>query len=270
MFKFRLLALTVLLFSLLAFCGCNYSKGEYITLSGSTAFLPLVKYAAEGFMDERPEAVVRTTGGGSFTGLYQVVSGAVDIAVANIYVPSELAGADLKGYPLGVTGLVFITHPGVGVDNLTREQLASIFTGEITNWQEVGGPDMPVNVVHRQSSSGLRKIVMEKVLGGKKFTPYAVTQDSLGNVRSTVANTPGAIGYITLFYLDDTVQQLKMDGIPCTVKNMESGKYPLVLYGYLYTKGEPHGAVRDFINYITDREFWSRDYKTYGFLPLVK
>jgi len=270
MFKVKLLGLILLFLFLLACGGCNYSEGEFITLSGSTAFLPLVKYAAEGFMAEHPRAVVRVTGGGSYAGLYQVASGAVDIAIASISVPPDLAGAGLEAYPLGITGLVFITHPGVGVDNLTREQLSSIFTGEISNWREVGGPDLPVNVVHCQSSSALRQIVMEEILGGKRFTPYAVTLDSLGNVRGIVADTPGAIGYVTLFYVDNSVRQLDLDGVPCTVGNMKSGRYPLILYGCLYTKGEPAAMVRDFIEYTTGSEFWRENYTDFGFLPVDK
>jgi len=268
MLKVRLSSLILLFFFLLTLSGCSYSKGDFITLSGSTAFLPLVKYAAESFMAQRPKAVVRVTGGGSFTGLYQVASGAIDIAVVNVDVPSDIADAGLKGYPLGITGLVFITHPEVGIDSLSREQLASIFTGEITNWRQVGGPDMAVNVVHCQSSSGARQVVKEKVLGGRRFTPYAVTQDSLGNVCSAVAETPGAIGYAAPFYLDDTVRKLDVNGISCTVENIESGRYPLVLYGYLYTKGEPKGVVRDFIDYITGNKFWREEYRDLGFYPV--
>ena len=153
---------------------------------------------------------------------------------------------------------------------LTEQQVIDILTGKITNWKEVGGDDQPITLIHRAKSAGSRATISDVVLKGAAFTDNAVIQDSNGAVRAAIASTPGSIGYVDAPYADDSVKILKFDGVEYSPENIIAGKYPIYGYGHMYTKGEPTGAVKAFIDYILSDEFQNTQVEKLGFIPVNK
>lgn len=265
---------------LLAGCGGGGSQqaassgGEKISgkisASGSTALLPLLKPAQEAFQDKYKDVTVNVAGGGSFTGMNQVAEGSVDIGDSDVNLPDEYKDKGLVDHKVVVEPFVFIVDKANKVDNLTKDQVIGILTGKITNWKEVGGDDQKITLIHRAKSSGSRATISDVVLKGANFTDDAVIQDSNGAVRAAIASTPGAIGYVDAPYADDSVKVLKFDGVEYSAQNIIDGKYPIYGYGHMYTKGEPTGAVKAFIDYILSDEFQNSQVEKLGFIPVSK
>lgn len=241
-----------------------------ISASGSTALLPLLKPAQEAFQDKYKDVTVNVAGGGSFTGMNQVAEGSVDIGDSDVNLPDEYKDKGLVDHKVVVEPFVFIVDKANKVDNLTKDQVIGILTGKITNWKEVGGDDQKITLIHRAKSSGSRATISDVVLKGANFTDDAVIQDSNGAVRAAIASTPGAIGYVDAPYADDSVKVLKFDGVEYSAQNIIDGKYPIYGYGHMYTKGEPTGAVKAFIDYILSDEFQNSQVEKLGFIPVSK
>ncbi len=241
-----------------------------VSASGSTALLPLLKPAQEEFQNKNAKVTVNVAGGGSFTGMNQVAEGSVDIGNSDVNLPDEYKDKGLVDHKVVVEPFVFIVDKANKVDNLTKDQVVGILTGKITNWKEVGGDDQKITLIHRAKSSGSRATIRDVVLKGANFTDDAVIQDSNGAVRAAIASTPGAIGYVDAPYADDSVKVLKFDGVEYSADNIISGKYPIYGYGHMYTKGEPTGAVKAFIDFILSDEFQNSQVEKLGFIPVSK
>lgn len=265
---------------LLAGCGGGASSGGSsgaatevsgkISASGSTALLPLLKPAQEEFQNQHAKVTVNVAGGGSFTGMNQVAEGSVDIGNSDVSLPDEYKDKGLVDHKVVVEPFVFIVDKANKVDNLTKQQAVDILTGKITNWSQVGGADQKITLIHRAKSSGSRATISEVVLKGAAFTDDAIIQDSNGAVRAGIATTPGAIGYVDAPYADESVKVLKFDGVEFSAQNIIDGKYPIYGYGHMYTKGEPTGAVKAFIDYIMSDEFQNSQVEKLGFIPVSK
>ncbi|WP_371376564.1 phosphate ABC transporter substrate-binding protein [Sporomusa aerivorans] len=241
-----------------------------VTASGSTALLPFLKPAQEEFQKKNAKVTVNIAGGGSFTGQNQVAAGSVNIGNSDVPLQDSLKDKGLVETKLVGIPFVFITNPDVSVDNLTQQQYVDIFTGKVTNWKEVGGKDQKITIIHRAKSSGSRGAIAEIVLKGAAFTDNAVIQDSNGAVRAAIASTPGAIGYVDAAYADQTVKALAYNGVKYSINDVISGKYPVFTFGRMYTKGEPTGAVKAFIDYATSKEFQEAYAEKNGFVPITK
>jgi len=264
--------------SLIAGCG-GQQKAEQpkpadiqgtVTASGSTALLPLLKPAQEEFQKKYAKVTVNIAGGGSFTGQNQVASGSVNIGNSDVGLQDSLKSQGLVEHKLVGIPFVFVVNPGVTVENLTQAQYVDILTGKITNWKDVGGKDQAITIIHRAKSSGSRATIAEVVLKNAAFTDNAVIQDSNGAVRAAIASTPGAIGYVDAAYVDQSVKGLAYNGTKFSLENVQSGKYPVYTFGRMYTKGEPTGATKAFIEYATSKEFQEAYAEKNGFLPLTK
>jgi len=243
-----------------------------VTASGSTALQPLVTLAGDKFMAANSGADVKVTGGGSGTGVKNVAGGISDIGNSDVAADAQYKDT-LVDHVVAIAPFVLIVSKDVNVEDLTKQQAADIFTGKIKNWKEVGGADKPINLIHRQESSGSRKLVKKIILDGAEFASGGVTQESSKTVAQAVAQGQGSIGYVDAPYVTDQVKALKLNGAEFTKDNIASGKY--ILYGteHMYTKGEPQGAVKAFLDYITSKEFIeSPEAAKLGFLPadLVK
>lgn len=241
-----------------------------VTASGSTALLPLLKPAQEEFQNKNAKVTVNISGGGSFTGQNQVAAGSVNIGNSDVPLQDSLKDKGLVETKLVGIPFVFIANPDVSVDNLTQQQYVDIFTGKVTNWKEVGGKDQKITLIHRAKSSGSRGAIAEIVLKGAAFTDNAVIQDSNGAVRAAIASTPGAIGYVDAAYADQSVKTLAYNGVKFSINNVVDGKYPVYTFGRMYTKGEPTGAVKAFIDYATSQEFQNVYAEKNGFVPITK
>ena len=269
------------LFALLALVGCGQTaeptkettpaqtvEKKTISAAGSTALQPLVKLAADEFMSKNAGVQVNISGGGSFTGLNNVASGSVDIGNSDVEVTDELKDKGLVDHQVAVAPFLIIVNKDVTVDNLTKEQLTDIFTGKITNWKDVGGSDSKISIIGRAKSSGSRATISKIVMDGKDFTDAAAAQDSTGNLITGVAQTSGAIGYCDAAYLKDTVKALKYNGVEYSVETVANGTYPIYAFEHMYTKGEPTGTVKAFLDYIMSKEFQEKNVEKTGFIPV--
>ncbi len=242
-----------------------------VTASGSTALLPLVQAAKEQFEEKYNKVTVNVSGGGSFNGLSQVESGAVQIGNSDVE-PADGQGKDLVDFKVAVAPFVIIVNKDVAVTNLTMDQLAKILKGDITNWKDAGGKDAKITIVSRQQSSGSRATIVAKVLKGQgDIAKDAVVQDSNGKVLDGVTSTPGAIGYVDAPYLKpDKVNALKVDGVEYSAQAVTSGKWPIFAYEHMYTKGEPVGAVKALLDFILGKDFQENTVEKLGFIPVSK
>ncbi|WP_420540012.1 phosphate ABC transporter substrate-binding protein PstS family protein [Paenibacillus polymyxa] len=240
---------------------------------GSTALQPLVEQAGQKFMavDKYKGIAVQVQGGGSGTGLTQVSGGQADIGNSDVFAKEKLeSGAEeLVDHQVAVVAMSAVANPKVGVTDLKKDQLVQIFTGKITNWKEVGGADQKIVIVNRPSSSGTRATFEKYALGQKtEDLPGSIQEDSSGTVKKLIAETPGAIGYLALSYIDNTVTALKYDGMEANVENVEQGKYPVWAYEHMYTKGEPKEHVKAFLDYILSDEIQKTDVVDLGYIPV--
>lgn len=283
--KKKLLAvLGTMVVSTMLFAGCGSSDNNAassgsgdktalegkVSASGSTALLPMLKPAQEAFEKEHEKVTINIAGGGSFTGMNQVAEGAVDIGNSDVDLPDEYKDKGLVDHKVAVAPFVLITSTDNKVSNLTMQQAADIFTGKITNWKEVGGDDQPITIIHRAKSSGSRAIITATILKGQEFTDNASIQDSNGAVLKGVATTPGSIGYVDGAYADKSVKTFSLDGVAFSAQAVIDGKYPVYGYEHMYTKGEPKGAVKAFIDYVMGDEFQNSQVEKLGFIPVNK
>lgn len=241
-----------------------------VTASGSTALLPLLKPAQEEFQKKHDKVTINIAGGGSFTGMNQVAAGSVNIGNSDVDLPAEYKDKGLVDHQVAVAPFVFIANQDVTLDNLTKQQYVDILTGKITNWKDVGGKDEKITLIHRAKSSGSRATISDLVLKGAAFTDNAVIQDSNGAVRSAIASTPGAIGYVDAAYADNTVKALAVDGVKYSPDAVIGGQYTIFAYEHMYTKGEATGAVKAFIDYVMSKEFQETYVEKNGFIPITK
>ncbi len=229
-----------------------------ITAVGSTALQPLVDAAGKAYAAACPGATVTVNGGGSGTGLTQVASGAANIGNSDVTAESKLAtpdAASLVDHIVAKQGWIVVANKGVtGITNLTTAQKKSIWTGAVTNWKDVGGPDLPIVLILRPTSSGTRATFKSIVLGGAtEATGQALTEDSNGAVTTAVQATPGSTSVIGFAYYQTAKANLvgfQLDGSTPRVANMASGTYSLNAVGHMYTKGEPTGLTKAFLDYM--------------------
>lgn len=272
-----ILALTGITGIILAGCGsntdgssANESKSDTeIVAVGSTALQPLVEAAQQSFTEKNPEYSITVQGGGSGTGLSQVAAGAVTIGNSDVFAEQRdgIPADELVDHKVAVVGMAPVANKDVGVNDLTKEQLIDIFTGEITNWKDVGGKDQEIAVINRASGSGTRSTFEKWGLDDAK-TVQAQEQDSSGTVRKIVAETPGAISYLALSYLDDSLEVLSVNGVEPTVENISTNKWEIWSYEHMYTKGEPEPAVKKFLDYMLEDEVQEGPVKELGYLPM--
>jgi len=208
-----------------------------ITMSGSTTVLPLAEALADGFMDEYSNVAFEIEGGGSSAGIEECAGGDVDIGMSSRELGS--GDPDLVAHEIARDGVAAIVNEENPVDDLSIEELRDIFSGEITNWEEVGGEDWDIVVVSREEGSGTRDFFEEKVMEGEDITDDALEVDSNEELKDKVIDEEAAIGYVSVGYVED-VRGLALDGVEPTLENCQSGDYPLVrsLY-FLHLPPEP-------------------------------
>jgi phosphate transport system substrate-binding protein len=229
-----------------------------ITAAGSTALQPLVDAAGKAYVQACSGSTINVQGGGSGTGLTQVLQGAVQIGDSDVTAASKLATPDansLVDHVVARQGWVMVANSSVtGITNLTTQQAQDIWTGKVTNWSQVGGPNQPIVLIIRPASSGTRATFKQIVLNGMdEAAGQAVTEDSNGAVTTAVTSTPGATSVIGFAYYQQNKANLvafQLDGTDATVANMADGTYRLQAFGHLYTKGQPEGLTKAFLDYL--------------------
>lgn len=229
---------------------------EKVTIVGSTALQPLTEAVVESYREVKPRTSITVQGGGSGTGLSQVQAGAVNIGAADIFADQQ-DGIDerkLTDHIVAVSGIVPIVNPQLGIDDLSLKQLRQIYTGKVTNWSQVGGPNLPITVINRAAGSGTRVAFEQVILKKGERSINAQEQDSNGTVKEIVKNTPGSISYISFAYLNKHVQPLKIDGVKPTARNVTTNRWQLWSYEHMYTQRKTTKATREFINYMRTKK----------------
>jgi len=240
--------------------GCTQQTGDNqqttLKVTGSTTVLPVAQAAADAYSKDHASADIQVTGGGSSVGVQSIGKGTADIGMSS----RDLKAEEITRYPnLVVTtiandGIAVIVHPTNTVPGLALAQVREIYAGNITNWKDVGGPDQVIVVIGRDSASGTREFFSEKVMNQQNYTRTQLEKNSNGAVQQTVIQTPGAVGYVGLGYLNNGVRAVPIlvNGEPVvpSVATVVSNKYPISRPLIMITPGAPAGLAREYLDYI--------------------
>lgn len=244
-----------------------------LTMSGSTTVFPIAQRAAEVYMDGNPDTYISVRGGGSGVGISDIIMGRVDMANASRAIKTgEIKQAKENGVnPIGTViandGIAIIVNPACGLTDITKEQVKKIFTGEISNWKQLGGESMPIVAISRDVASGTFEVFKELVLKGSKVKDDALLLASNNAVASNVADTPGAIGYVGFGFLSDKVKALKVEGVQPSEETVNNKTYSISRPLYIYTNGAPKGEIKNFIDFILSED-GRKIVKETGYIPL--
>lgn len=260
----------------------------YIQNKGSDTIVNLALAWAEQYQNEHPEVRISVTGGGSGTGIAALLNGTVDIANASRQIsPEETAAAQAKGiqpkeFVIARDAIAVIVNPQNPVSQLTLQQVSDIYSGKINNWKEIGGADRPVVRLSRETNSGTHVYFLENVirLGDKNnktlFSMDTLLLPSSEGIIAEVRDNPNAIGYDGLGYVphDGTVKVIALasgPGKPYVLPSIETvndKSYPVARDLYMYTSGEPKGAVKDYLDWIMTSSESQDIVSKLGFVPI--
>lgn len=250
-----------------------------VQIKGSDTMVNLVQAWAEDFMDKNPDASVAVTGGGSGTGIAALINGTTDIAMASREIKekevndAKAKGIDVKETVVALDGIAVVVNKDNPVDKLTLAQIKDIYTGKINNWKEVGGPDLKIVVLSRESNSGTYAFFKEHVLNNENFRPDALLLPSTSAEVKEIQGNKGAIAYMGLGYVNETVKAVKVAkdasdaGLAPNLETVKSGEYPISRKLYLYSAGEPKGVGKAFIDYALSSD-GQKTVEEMGFIPL--
>ena len=269
------LRLPAVLCGLLLWCAPVYAAQPVsIVLGGSTTLVPLAQLLAEGFMRQSRGSLVTVIGGGSALGLEALVAGEVDIANSSRFIrPAELQAANAAGvYPvpfrIADDCIVPVVHKSNPVRNLTLDQLRSIYSGKVTNWNQLGGIDRRINVLAWGEESGTFRVWRDLVMRGEAVAASINRLESSADVVRKVNRGRGAIGFISLGQLSAAVKPLRVNGVMGSPHSARSGSYALSRSLYMFTRGWPRGRTLQFINYALNPQWGQRLVEKSGFIPL--
>jgi len=250
----------IILVALCLLAGAGTALAENIVIKGSTTVLPIAQAALEAYMKVNPGAKISLSGGGSGEGIKALVDGSTNIATSSREIKgNEVELAKTKGINptasvVAIDAIVPIVNPKNRVKDLTIDQLSQIYQGKITNWKEVGGENLEIVVISRDSSSGTFESWSELVLNKAKVTPRAQMQASNGAIVQAVSKNRYALGYIGLGYIDKTVNGLTVNGVQASAKTAIAKTYPIARPLYMYTNGAPKGETAKFIAFVLGSE----------------
>jgi phosphate transport system substrate-binding protein len=218
---------------------------EKIVIDGSTTVGPIAKAFAEYYMSINKNVNITVSESGSGNGAKSLINSVCDIAdMSRFMKDAEFKAAVEKGvfptfHVVALDGLPILVHPSNPVSALTVDQVRNIYVGKITNWKQVGGPDMKIVMISRDTNSGTYETFEGRVMNKEKIAQGCEYVGSNGAVRSRVQSTPAAIGYAGLGFVDKTVKALSINGIYPTKKTVTSGKYPIARPLFMVTNGYP-------------------------------
>ncbi len=253
--------------------GTSLLAAEAVVVNGSTTVLPIGQATAEAFMKKNPGVNISISGGGSGNGIKALIDKTAQIAMSSREMKKEeieLArsrGVTPVEHKIAIDALTPIVHPSNPVINLSIEQLSLIYQGKIKNWKELGGENLQMVVISRDTSSGTYESWQEKVLHNQKVTPRAQLQASSGAVVQAVSKNRYAIGYVGIGYLNKSVKALSVNGVTANEVNALKGTYPIARPLYYYTDGQPKGAVATYLKFTTGAE-GQKIVKKEGFVPM--
>lgn len=250
-------------------CSGEDQASDQVIVTGSTTIQPIAEVAKEGFERAHAGVHILVSGVGSSAGIENVIAGTADIGTSSRDLKGDELDAGLVDTPIAYDAIAVIVNPSNPIDGLTKEQVKAIFMGEITNWRQVGGPDMEIGLVNRDEASGTREAFSKIVLEKERFDPTAVVLPGTGQVRSVVAQAPSAIGYISLGFVTPEVKALAIDGVEPTEQAVVSGRYPISRVLHFLTRGGPVRLVEEFIEYVLSPEVQEDVVRDAGFIPVT-
>ena len=208
-----------------------------VSLNGSTSMEKFVNALKEAIVEDYPNLTLEPQFTGSSAGIEAVLAGTADIGNSSRALKDDEKSKGLEENIVAIDGIAVITHPSNKVDNVTTDQLKKIYTGEITNWSQLGGDDQAIVVMGREAGSGTRG-AFEEILGIEDACKYAQELNETGAVVAKVGQTKGAIGYISLDNITDSVKALKLDGVEANEDTVKDGNYMLQRPFVMATKGK--------------------------------
>jgi phosphate transport system substrate-binding protein len=236
-----------------------------VNQKGSDTLLVLAQRWAEEYMKTHPNVQIAVSGGGSGTGIAALINGQIDIADASREMTQkELDQAKAKGinpveWKVALDGITAIVNPSNSITELTIEQLGLIYKGNVTNWKELGGPDLRIVTYGRQSNSGTYVYWKEKVLGNKDYRADMQSLNGNSDIVDAVSKDKAGIGYVGIAYAESRQSEIRILGVkkdaasPAvlpTAATVTDNTYPISRYLYFYTNGVPQGAIRDYIKWV--------------------
>ena len=241
--------------------GAEDSTGDTAALSGtvntdgSTSMKDVMGVLTETYRDVQPDVTVNYSGTGSGAGIEAVLAGNVDIGLSSRALKPEEEEKGAVGHTVALDGVAIVVNPANGVEDLSVEQIAQIFKGEITNWSELGGEDAAIAVLGREDGSGTRS-AFEEIVGVDGECKYTNEYSSTGDVIGNVASNPNAIGYASLSAVDDTVKAVKVGGVECSEATIKDGSYEIQRPFLMVTLegAELSPAAEDFLSYATSAD----------------
>jgi phosphate transport system substrate-binding protein len=289
-----ILVYVLILLSLVPLSGCGLQPSEQDTVTTSQIFIEnkgsdtIVNLAlawAEAYQEIRPDISVSVTGGGSGTGIAALINGTVDIANASRQIKEEeIASAEANGitpveHVIARDAIAVVIHPDNPVDELNIDQVSAIYSGEITNWLEVGGEDRPIVCLSRETNSGTHVYFLEQVIrkGDKEnttlFSPGTLLLPSSEGISMEVRQNPNAIGYDGLGYVTEGMKVVAVASDPegpyvlPSIESVNNNQYPISRDLYMYTAGEPEGDIKTYLEWILGEEA-QQVVSRLGFVPV--
>lgn len=224
-----------------------------LSMNGSTSMEKVIKAVNGAFMEKNKGVTVNLNLTGSGTGIQEASEGKCDIGNSSRKLKDEEA-EKLDATVVGLDGIALVVNPANKLEDITLEELAKVYSGEITNWKELGGDDKSIVVIGREDGSGTRD-GFESIVMGDKEPKYAQELESTGSVINAVATTDGAIGYASLANVDETVKALKIGGVEATEENVKSGAYEVQRPFICATlKGSDNKLVKAYLDFILSEE----------------
>ena len=246
---------------------------DSVVIKGSTTVLPVAQGTLEAFMKANPDVQMSLSGGGSGEGIKALIDKTTDIATSSREIKDkEIELAKSKGinpvaHVVAFDAIIPVVHPKNKVSNLTIDQLSQIYQGNITNWKEVGGDDLKIVVISRDSSSGTFESWDHFVMKKAKVTPRAQMLASNGALVTAVSKNRYAIAYLGIGYVNKSVKPLQVKGVTASIQTAMSKEYPFSRELYMYTNGEPQGQTAKYISFVKSAD-GQKIVAREGFVPL--
>jgi phosphate transport system substrate-binding protein len=256
--------------------GSAASAAETVVLDGSTTVGPIAKAFAEYFEDNNPGVDVTVSESGSGNGAKSLINGTCDIGNMSRFMKiKEFKAAVANGvtpvaHVVAMDGIAMVVHPSNPVKELTLQQIKDIYLGKITNWRELGGPNMEIVVVSRDTNSGTYETFEGLVMNKEKVSSKAEVTGSNGQTRTRVQKTRGAIGYVGLGYVDRSLKSVPVNGVQASFRTVASGQYPISRPLYMFTNGYPKlgSPVHAFVTIHLSKK-GQEMVKSIGFVPVT-
>lgn len=261
----KILGIATLGIAVLTGCGGNtiqagdghLAKGKIVAVGSTTVAVPM-EGLVEKYKEVASEVVVEVQGVGSSAGVKSIADGTADIGMVSRQLKESEQNEAFVVTTMAYDGIAIVVNPANGITNLTSEEVKAIFEGTITNWSQVGGKDQQIIVVSREDGSGTRSafeeiLKLEKEMEGKKVSSIsegALIQEGNGTMKATISSKEGAIGFVSLGFIDDTVKSISVDGIKPTVETVKDGSYSISRPLLLVTHQDSNEQVTKFMDFI--------------------